>query len=292
MVIQATFIVRAYFILLTSGLLVIRSIPLTRRWMCYGKTLDLLDGHIPYRNSIFNLMVPKKWFIHFYIVSVLSTCFWINQIYRCLIHNKCNGLSYFSHDTTQPLHEVYICMLFMGIHGGRRLYECLVIQKHRDSQMWIGHYFLGLTYYFFCGIGMWCEGAGNVQNSTIIRHEFKSFFTITVALSTLIYVFFSWTQYLTHDSLSKLRADANSPKYSLPSTGLFKYLICPHYTSEIGIYFSFVILTRAQNITILIIFIWVVAILTISASETQRWRLKRFKLSAQHPPWIIFWGIY
>ncbi|KAG5519377.1 hypothetical protein PMAC_002003 [Pneumocystis sp. 'macacae'] len=289
----ATFVVRAYFIFLTSGLLIARMNPLTKRWMCYGKTLDESNRHAFYRRSIFDYTVPKKWFIHFYVVSTISNCFWIVQICRCRFYGNCSLITYFSLDTMQSLYEVYVCVLFMSVHGVRRLYESVFIQKHSNARMWIGHYFLGMTYYLFCGLGMWCEGGGNLQNSEQtfngLEHISKA---VTVFLSVLVYIFFSWIQHSTHISLSRLRLDPNASRYSLPTSGLFKYLMCPHYISEIGIYFSFVLATHIQNKTIFIIFIWVIVILTISASETYRWYLRTFRIDASYFSWIIFPGIY
>ncbi|KAG5438408.1 hypothetical protein PCANB_002897 [Pneumocystis canis] len=282
-------IVQAYFILLTSGLLIARTIPVTKQWIFYGKTLDLKNRQVFCRYSILDQMVPKKWFTHFYIVSVISSCFWIIQIYICRFYNICTCIAYFSNDKVQPLYEVYLCVLFMSIHGARRLYECIFIQRHSNSQMWIGHYFLGMTYYLFSGLAMWCEGGGNLQNpgNETLYSVNNVFRIIIVVFSVLIYVFSSWMQYLTHNDLSKLRSEFNAPKYSLPTSGLFKYIICPHYTSEIGIYFSLVLATRGQNKTIFLIFIWVIVILTISASETRHWRLKTFGVNAPYPPWTI-----
>ncbi|KAG5436969.1 hypothetical protein PCK2_001034, partial [Pneumocystis canis] len=98
-----------------------------------------------------------------------------------------------------------LCVLFMGIHGARRLYECLFIQKHSNSQMWIGHYLLGMTYYLFAGIGMWCEGGGNLQNLRIMHDGISTVFkVIIIVCSVLVYVFFSWMQHLVHIDLSKL----------------------------------------------------------------------------------------
>ncbi|KTW32749.1 uncharacterized protein T551_00234 [Pneumocystis jirovecii RU7] len=288
-----TLVVQTYFIILTSGLLMARINPLTKRWMCYGKTLDEPDSWGFYKRSIFGYTVPKKWFIHFYVVSTISNCFWIIQICRCRFYGECGLITYFSQDRMQSLFKVYVCVLFMSIHGVRRLYESFFIQKHSDARMWIGHYFLGMTYYIFCSLGMWCEGGGNLQNPEQVFIELKCVSgIITVLFSVLVYVFFSWAQHSTHIGLSKLRSDPNMPKYSLPTTGLFKYLVCPHYTSEIGIYFSLILATHAQNKTIFIIFIWVLAILTISASETYRWYLRTFRIDASYLPWIIFPGIY
>ncbi|QSL65454.1 hypothetical protein MERGE_002765 [Pneumocystis wakefieldiae] len=139
---------------------------------------------------------------------------------------------------------------------------------------------------------MWCEGGGNLQDPALAAFDFRIIPAIRVFSSVLFYCFFSWMQHSSHITLSKLRIHPNSPKYSLPTTGFFRYLICPHYTSEIGIYFSLVVLTRAQNKTILLIFMWVILVLTISASQTYAWRLKTFGMDVSPSPWAIFPGIY
>ena len=51
---------------------------------------------------------------------------------------------------------VWALMLIQGI---RRLFECVVFAKRSSSQMWVGHWILGLVFYACMSVAVWVEGS-------------------------------------------------------------------------------------------------------------------------------------
>lgn len=103
--------------------------------------------------------VPHTWFIHYYVVSVVSSIFWGFQIAQ---HGKFLQLvaSYSNPGTTSmTVNQVALAWLLMFAHGLRRLNESLTLTKPTNSKMWFGLWALGALYYVFMGISIWIEGA-------------------------------------------------------------------------------------------------------------------------------------
>ncbi|KAG0674256.1 3-oxo-5-alpha-steroid 4-dehydrogenase [Pichia californica] len=83
---------------------------------------------------------------------------------------------------------------------------------------------------------------------------------INIVIAFIIFLFASYDQWINHNILS------NQIKYTLPNYGLFKYVICPHYFDESMIYLSLLIIKPC--ISFIIIFLWVLINLTISANQS------------------------
>lgn len=73
---------------------------------------------------------------------------------------------------------------------------------------------------------------------------------------------------------------ASLPKYTLPTHPIFQLVTCPHYMAECLIYFSLAVLAASNgavfNKTIFSALIFVVVNLSISASTTREWYIRRF----------------
>lgn len=86
---------------------------------------------------------------------------------------------------------------------------------------------------------------------------------------------FAWSmQYRCHKHLAGLK------KYSLPESGMFRYLICPHYTCECLLYLSLAIVAapgdQLYNRTLMCGMIFVAANLGVTASGTRKWYASKF----------------
>lgn len=95
---------------------------------------------------------------------------------------------------------------------------------------------------------------------------------------------FAWVnQYECHKHLAGLK------KYSLPSKGLFRRLVCPHYTCECLLYFSIALVAAPQgqwyNRTLLCALVFVAANLGVTASGTRKWYIDKFGVSAVSEKW-------
>jgi len=106
-----------------------------------------------------NLRVPHGWFASFYVFSVLASCFWAPQILFSFglvpyITTSCSQAG-----SSMTLQQVMVAWALMLVQGARRLYECLAFTKPSSSQMWIGHWAVGVWFYATMSVAVWIEGS-------------------------------------------------------------------------------------------------------------------------------------
>lgn len=107
---------------------------------------------------IASLRVPHSWFIHYYLISVVSSVFWAIQM---TTHGR--AFEYIASHTQQTtpgmsINQVLWAWCLMTTQGTRRLYECITLTKRSQSTMWVGIWLLGIAYYIFMGMSIWIEG--------------------------------------------------------------------------------------------------------------------------------------
>jgi 3-oxo-5-alpha-steroid 4-dehydrogenase 3 len=139
---------------------------LERRFIPYGisgpepaekkRDAHLLDRYLDYLAAI---RVPHAWFRHFYIISVVSSLFWGHQILT-------NGPAYAfvatlaeggDPESSTPLYRASILWLLIFAQGCRRLYESSAYDKRSKSQMWVGHWVMGIGFYMAVNIALWID---------------------------------------------------------------------------------------------------------------------------------------
>lgn len=86
-------------------------------------------------------------------------------------------------------------------------------------------------------------------------------------------------QYQCHRYLAGLK------KYSLPEDGLFRYLVCPHYTCECLLYLSLAIVAAPEgqwcNQTLACAVLFISTNLGVTANGTKVWYGERFGSQVQ-----------
>jgi 3-oxo-5-alpha-steroid 4-dehydrogenase 3 len=124
--------------------------------------LNLLDAAA-------KIQVPHSWFTSFYVVSVLSSLFWLTEVLR-----KGPLFKTFTQDSlsadprSMTLSQVNLAWILMFIQGSRRLYESLTLSSSSSkstSKMWIGHWVIGVGFYIATGVAIWVEGDGTYSFS-------------------------------------------------------------------------------------------------------------------------------
>jgi 3-oxo-5-alpha-steroid 4-dehydrogenase 3 len=119
---------------------------------------------VPLRSFMRNLteygQVPHSWFLHFYIVSVTLSGFWMWQ-YLTKGHVLRSIVTWQDRDggPSMSLEQVFVAWLLMALQGSRRLYESLFVFKPGSSPMWFIHWALGLSYYIAMSLAVWVEGS-------------------------------------------------------------------------------------------------------------------------------------
>ncbi|KAK3070995.1 hypothetical protein LTR53_009478, partial [Teratosphaeriaceae sp. CCFEE 6253] len=54
--------------------------------------------------------------------------------------------------------QVVVAWALLLVQGSRRLYECVAFARESGSEMWVGHWALGVLFYTGMGVGVWVEG--------------------------------------------------------------------------------------------------------------------------------------
>ncbi|KAI0550131.1 hypothetical protein F4679DRAFT_220782 [Xylaria curta] len=218
--------------------------------------------------------IPHSWFIHFYILSLSCTVFWAVQfvvngtVLEVIIKNQLARCT-----SSMTMSQVFLVWFLMGLQGARRLYEYLAVLRPSSSSMWIIHWLLGNGFYLCTSVSIWIEGSAAIQCSGqgCSGIEFPPSKSVIASLVFLIAYFM---QYRCHRYLAGLK------KYSLPNEGLFRYLVCPHYTCECLLYLSMAVLAAPEgqlyNRTLVCACMFVSVNLGVTANGTKRWYDDKF----------------
>ncbi|CUV06122.1 unnamed protein product [Cryptosporidium hominis] len=193
---------------------------------------------------ILGLSVNKGWFRYFYLVGVFTT-----SICVYLSYPNCYRL------------------LFFLIHVIRRLYEEVFISYHNTnySRMSIFVFLFGISYYIIMPI-------------TLLATQ--DFYGKFVVLQYISFAAFSLVQHKSHVKLSNIRR-ANSEEYGIPYGGMFKFVSCPHYFSEIGIYLSlfFDAIFNSNNLHIATALLYIISCMYVNAIRAHKWYINYYKES-------------
>ncbi|KAM7539151.1 hypothetical protein Aperf_G00000055396 [Anoplocephala perfoliata] len=157
------------------------------------------------------LLVPKRWFCHFYFTGVFVS---VPTLLMSLIN-----------DRSWPTE---MALLIVTIQVSKRLYENLFVQSFSDSVMSVVHYIVGHYFYITMPLSIyWSDSHIKYRgNSSLL---FCSVLAITVI----------GLQHMAMLQLADIRK--NTPKemhnaYRPPTGFMFTYLTCPHFALEILLY--------------------------------------------------------
>jgi 3-oxo-5-alpha-steroid 4-dehydrogenase len=202
----------------------------------HGKTFESKDGFVW-------LALPKQWFLHFYLVGIVS-------ILVLAVFIDSTTISY-----TTP---------FVVLQVLRRCYECLYIHAWRpDSKMYLPAYAVGLSHYILLPWNL-------VISSAKLRHSATLFF-----LGAMLCVYAQYQQHLHHCLLAKLREGQSSSHYLLPAGGWFDRIGSPQYLAEILIYTGFLLMLQTKGAAALLL--WVASNQTLNSWRTHKWYLDQFE---------------
>lgn len=282
-------LVRAFYLLSTLGIVLVRLTPsLKDRFLDYGaRSIAREKDHQPDTtetsilgtlDSLAQKRVSHSCFSDFYTLSLVCLAFWAPQIYKDDL--VVNLLRYFAYDEYHAARSrrVALCLILFTIQSLRRLFECLTLSKQStSSSMWIGHYLIGLAFYFFTNIAIFIDHIrAGMDDSPLMSSSSLSELSLTLLDQIAVAMFFiaSVEQYQYHKYLASLA------KYTVPDGYAFKLVIAPHYTAECVIYLCLAVLSapggQHVNVSMLFALLFVVVNLGITAEGSKRWMLGRF----------------
>jgi 3-oxo-5-alpha-steroid 4-dehydrogenase 3 len=275
------------WVLMIIGAVLVLVIPALHPVALHGKNYK----EKPCENSEFSfssslLLVPKRYFTHFYIASCCLQLLFI-----------CKDLFFLSH----PI--IYLTKYLFLFHSFRRFYECYSITSYGASMLHIGGYVAGIVHYVAAVLTL---EVASFESHHLQNHSFSILFSEKnvrssrsmswTCLLVSLFVVMNYFQYQSHYILWKAKNKqikentniSSSIRYSLPNEGLFLYCCCPHYFAEILIYFSLFLL-ESHCLTMLLMFIWVLANLSIVAYQQYHWYLENdFDNLTSKRRWIVF----
>ncbi|KAM9831825.1 polyprenal reductase [Neosynchiropus ocellatus] len=245
----------------------------------YGKTKETLK-----RDSWLRVFdVPKRWFWHFYFVSVVwNGCLLFltfrNQSYPKWLGSLCSILGSSTNANSHGLSTLLVQFL-IWIHSLRRLLECLVVSVFSNGSMHMAQYLFGVGYYIVFGLTV--LSLDQQTKGWIKWRFFKCMFMlysdvcfifvgVGPTLSQLDWyhvigiVLFSVASVLQHQCmvlLAGLRTGESglveTLAHKVPHGGLFEWVSCPHYFAELLIYTSFSIIYGGHSLTCWLVVLYV-----------------------------------
>ncbi|KAF6838036.1 3-oxo-5-alpha-steroid 4-dehydrogenase [Colletotrichum plurivorum] len=217
--------------------------------------------------------IPHSWFTHFYVVSIAGSAFWAFEYLRGgSVIEFIAARQAESGSPAMGLGQTVLVWALMALQGSRRLYECFFVMKSGSSRMWFVHWLLGLGFYLCMSVSVWVEGSATIQQTSPPKPE--NLPCPATLVGTAVY-FYGWAnQHWCHKHLASLK------KYSLPDQGLFRYLVCAHYTCECVLYFGLALAAAPEgqwiNRTLLCAFWFIVINLGTTAGGTKEWYAQKF----------------
>ncbi|QUC18648.1 uncharacterized protein UV8b_02889 [Ustilaginoidea virens] len=237
--------------------------------------------------------VPHSWFWHFYLGSVGLSALWAWQYasrgrVMALVAEAQARRS--SGQPSVELGRVCLAWLMMAAQGSRRLLECLVVIKPGKTPMWIVHWAVGLAFYAAMSVSVWIEGSEAIVESWRHFPDPVSPLTPRVSLALAVFAAAWFKQNQCHRYLASLQ------KYTLPSKGMFRYLVCPHYTCECVLYLAISCAAAPPgqlfNRTILCGVSFVAVNLGVTAAGTKQWYAGKFGASKVASRWRMIPGVF
>ncbi|KAJ4144676.1 hypothetical protein LMH87_003550 [Akanthomyces muscarius] len=240
--------------------------------------------------------VPHAWFWHFYLLSVAGSAFWAWQflgkgrVMAALAERQRAAASSppgpeAALVAEKELGRVFAAWVMMALQGTRRLYESLFVMRTGSaSSMWFVHWALGLAFYAVMSISVWIEGSDAILESWKTQDPAR--ILASRVPSAMALYFWAWfKQNECHRHLAGLK------KYTLPTAGLFRFLVCPHYTCECLIYLMIAFVAapadRWFSGPVICGLAFVVANLGATAAGTRQWYAQKFGAEAVASRWTM-----
>ncbi|OJJ86382.1 putative 3-oxo-5-alpha-steroid 4-dehydrogenase [Aspergillus glaucus CBS 516.65] len=245
-------------------------------------------------NFLQSLQVPHSYFTQFYVVSILSSIFWLAQLLlRGSMFQAITARISPEHlQSSMSVNQAMLCWVLMVVHSSRRLAECRLFSKPSASRMWFVHWVLGISFYLAATVAIWIEGAGALRSHELTLDHVK--ITNAPSLRTFIclplFLLASGLQHDCHHYLFSLK------KYTLPTHPLFNMIVSPHYTAECGIYLSLAFLAAPSgemvNKTLLSCLAFVAVNLGVTAGISKEWYMQKFGEDSVRGKWKMIPGTY
>ncbi|WOL05727.1 polyprenol reductase 1 isoform X2 [Canna indica] len=205
--------------------------------------------------------------------------------------------------TMEHKHKVWrtlFVLLLMEVQVLRRLYETIYVFHYSPSaRMHFLGYLTGLFFYIMAplSLGVACAPEalsylhGQIVEFIVKGRERMPDLHIDWLELLKPFIYLGWSQWMgaliffwgwlhqhrCHEILGSLRENKGKDEYVIPHGDWFAYVSCPHYLAEIIIYFGILVASGGSDLTIWLLFMFVVSNLVFAAAETHRWYHQKFE---------------
>lgn len=237
------------YVALTAAVLSTLLVPFLRELSTHGKTREKEPSSAAFWRPVARLTVPKRYFLHFYVLGLLST------LTTALLYGQ---------DANNSVLLLRPTGAMLLVHLTRRMGECLFVHAWRsDSRMHAAGYLLGILHYAL--VSLTFIAVGEVQPPPSLGWK---------VAGVVVCLYGQAEQFVHHRILAGLRSRDGKTTYALPNGRWFVNISCPHYLAEITIYVGFLMLLQTTVATAM--FVWVATNLTISALSSHQWYDQHF----------------
>lgn len=161
----------------------------------------------------------------------------------------------------------------------RRLLESFFVSVYSpDSKMSFIIYFIGVAFYTALPL---TSLSGTNLDTVFKCKEFMEYVCWNHIVGLSVFIWASWQQYNTAVQFAELRQNkagkVQNTQHHIPYGGLFEYVSCPHYFTEILIYLAMNIIFSFKNTMMIWLFIFVLFNQVITGYLTHKWYKETFR---------------
>ncbi|XP_029419470.1 polyprenol reductase isoform X2 [Nannospalax galili] len=225
----------------------------------YGKTKQAC----PPRPAICRAFdVPKRYFSHFYVISVLWNGFLLWFLTQSLflgvpfprwLHALLRILGAGQFQEAELALSAFLVLVFLWLHSLRRLFECFYVSVFSNAVIHIVQYCFGLVYYVLVGLTVLSQVPMDDKNVSVLGKNLLMQARWFHTLGLLMFIWSSAHQYKCHLILSNLRRNKKGViihcQHRIPFGDWFEYVSSPNYLAELMIYISMAVTFGFHNLT-------------------------------------------
>ncbi|XP_053559935.1 polyprenol reductase isoform X1 [Bombina bombina] len=231
--------------------------------------------------------VPKRWFSHFYYVSVIwnGSLLWFFLRALLLGHPVPDWLRLLLYYLNVHPKEhilggelsVVLALTLVWLLSVRRLMECVFVSVFSDGVMHLVQYCFGLGYYLLIGVTIisQCSLSNTVPAEDLLMQA--DWYHV---LGVMLYIWASALQHRCHVMLANLRKSKMGTvitmNYAVPSGDWFDKVSCPHYFAELLIYISIAIVLGIWSTTWWLVVIYVLFSQALAAALCHEFYHEKF----------------
>ncbi|XP_061593065.1 polyprenol reductase [Cololabis saira] len=235
--------------------------------------------------------VPKRWFWHFYAVSVGWNGFLL-ALYVTSIYPGQSAPSWLTWtvdvvtgvpgtDGGAPQLSAVLLQLLLCLHSLRRLLECLFVSVFSDGVIHVVQYAFGLGYYVLLGLTVLSSDRMGRGTDTLLSQ-----LDCTRVAGVGLFIGASWLQHQSIVLLARLRTGKSGSVETLahrvPKGGWFELVSCPHYFAELLIYISFSLVFGGHSLTWWLVVLYVLFNQALAGQLCHDLYISKFKLYPKH----------